>query len=647
MNKHFRKCIFSKDILSFFFNIVVLIFILCANFSYAGVEIKTISPEPKKINGKSFKNTHLVDGKTDSSRMWVSAGSAFWVQSAPITIEMDVDPIRDGDSNMAGLIKIHTAERESSGIRLLKRVDVYGQSDLDKQFHIGSWQKEEGIKKKSLIGDDIWIAVPIVGGFKKYTLVLHGEGRFVTLDEISLTYSDNATGKKERVSQSPLDDSLARISLGHALRYPVKKIIDGDSKLSISEINPWVDALDNNEGEGVSSIVFLESENSKIFRIANHSSDSLCLDLSVNKGYGYYWVEQVISTDGKRIYDPLVPIDDCRLLEKLDYVYLWIERTASDKNNSGDLNFFTENEVLLSVGLESQPKDKVIEQCFDVNIWAYQNELPIWQNKQAAYELLIGSGNNVFFVPPSMLPAINPSGLKSKNWDRLKKYVGLYTQNDSQILIYMGLTKKIKNWEAYFSTIADDELKQWLDQLQAVMAYSGFDNADWALYPFDEINAKKVDSFLDFSKRIKHANDEVRIFSNPVYSGSKSAALSSDEIKKIVVMSDIVQPSLKLYKNSVSEVFISPGTEFWVYDNPSFPAKSESLSFYKELPQQAKKIGATGVGFWSFSDTKKSSAWSDVDGQRPDWAVVYDYQDGIISSRRWAAFKEGLKIACE
>ena len=53
--------------------------------------------------------------------------------------------------------------------------------------------------------------------------------------------------------------------------------------------------------------------------------------------------------------------------------------------------------------------------------------------------------------------------------------------------------------------------------------------------------------------------------------------------------------------------------------------------------------GARGVGFWSYSDTGGSSAWEDVDGRRPDWAVVYETPRGIVSSRRWEAFREGLE----
>lgn len=54
-------------------------------------------------------------------------------------------------------------------------------------------------------------------------------------------------------------------------------------------------------------------------------------------------------------------------------------------------------------------------------------------------------------------------------------------------------------------------------------------------------------------------------------------------------------------------------------------------------------FGASGVGFWSYSDTNGSSAWNDLDGKYPDWAVVYEADNRIVSSRRWEAFREGLE----
>ena len=69
---------------------------------------------------------------------------------------------------------------------------------------------------------------------------------------------------------------------------------------------------------------------------------------------------------------------------------------------------------------------------------------------------------------------------------------------------------------------------------------------------------------------------------------------------------------------------------------------------YRLLPWWAWIYGADGIGFWSYSSTEGSSAWNDVDGRQPDWAVVYEAlapekDNRPVSSRRWEAFREGLE----
>jgi len=84
--------------------------------------------------------------------------------------------------------------------------------------------------------------------------------------------------------------------------------------------------------------------------------------------------------------------------------------------------------------------------------------------------------------------------------------------------------------------------------------------------------------------------------------------------------------------------------DWWLYSNPKSPAKLASpLHDFRLLAWWAWHYGARGIGFWSYSDTNGSSAWDDLDSRRPDWAVVYESPDGIVSSRRWEAFREGLE----
>jgi len=86
------------------------------------------------------------------------------------------------------------------------------------------------------------------------------------------------------------------------------------------------------------------------------------------------------------------------------------------------------------------------------------------------------------------------------------------------------------------------------------------------------------------------------------------------------------------------------GASMWIYHVPSSPAKQESpLNGYRLLAWRASALGASGVGFWAYGDTARSSAWDDLDGIQPDWSVVYDSESSPISTRRWEGFRQGLE----
>jgi hypothetical protein len=107
---------------------------------------------------------------------------------------------------------------------------------------------------------------------------------------------------------------------------------------------------------------------------------------------------------------------------------------------------------------------------------------------------------------------------------------------------------------------------------------------------------------------------------------------------------DYWQPSLLAVRGHLGDFFKGLQKEWWIYGNPKSPAKIGSpLHDYRLLAWWAWHYRASGVGFWSYSDTNGSSAWDDIDGRRPDWAVVYESDKGVVSSRRWEAFREGLE----
>jgi hypothetical protein len=141
---------------------------------------------------------------------------------------------------------------------------------------------------------------------------------------------------------------------------------------------------------------------------------------------------------------------------------------------------------------------------------------------------------------------------------------------------------------------------------------------------------------------IKEWNPAVQVYTDLNIYANPPIELS--DLRDVQNLVDYWQPNVLVVRSRLGDFFKELQKDWWIYGNPKSPAKLASpLHDYRMLAWWAWYYGASGVGFWSYSDTGGSSAWEDIDGRRPDWAVVYETPEGIVSSRRWEAFREGLE----
>ncbi|MDB2410056.1 hypothetical protein N9W57_05470 [Pseudomonadales bacterium] len=632
----------TQDILYGLLAVVLLLVSSVCAADKINLDIISVSPEPRESKKKNFSYDRLTDQSVNVLRMWTRAGAMSWTQPIPVVVSASVSKKFIGQK---GTVKIHMAMRQKSGVKLPARIDVYAEEADNQVHHIGEWRKEDSEIKQGRLSDSVWIEVPIANIFKNIKFVIHSDGRFLSFDELELYVRNNDDHADNRVSSAykpVVQDSLQRFSknINHQLNFDMALDLNDQPDMELQLIHSWADFPDAEQGEVLESLLFSSTERVKLLRLINRSEQERCVEPISTLPLSMSWVEPVLAVNGLKKYDPLVPVKGCKLLPTLGHAYLWLAVDSQSQPQEGNLFIKTDDETIREIMLKSERIVKKDTSCLKVDVWAYQNEKPIWNNKQQAQALLKSAGVNVFFIPPSEIPTIDAKKKQIKRWQALNQYVDFYAEESGELLLFLGLSKKSRQWDAKY-------LKSWLKKLTNLMASHGYSNESWALYPFDEINRKTYKPFIDFAKRVKRYDPKIMIYSNPVYSASSKTALSKSDVEEIISLSDIVQPDMKMADQYSSDMFTKDGAEFWIYENPSYPAKSESLSFYKELPERVVKKGASGVGFWAFSDTSKSSAWSDVDGRRPDWSAVYEYQESVIGSRRWSAFKEGVRLACE
>lgn len=637
----------TKGILSIFFGVMLLFVSSVCIARIIDLKINTLHPEPKGSKKKSFNHNLLTDGSINALRMWTRSGAVSWTQPVPVLLSASVSKKFDVKKTVgtAGLVRVHMAMRPKSGVKLPTRIDVYGESVNNQMHHIGKWQKLNKTLKKNLLSDSVWIEIPLTKIYPNIKFVFHSDGRFLSFDELELhidTERNHSSVDVSPIFEVLTEDSFQRLSKDNKnqLNIDIIPATNSESKVQLQAINAWADFPDADQGMQVDKVYFSNKNSVQLLRLINRSNQKECIELTSDFPMSMSWVEPVLTVSGLKKYDPLLPVKGCKLLPALGFAYLWLEQDGNSPLSEGTLTVKIDKQTVLELLIDAEPFKASAPSCLKVDVWAYQNEKPIWNDKRQAQNLLEYAGVNVFFIPPSKIPIIKSKQSQIKPWQQLNQYVKFYGDGNGQLLLFLGLAKKNRHWD-------ENYLRKWLRKVSKLMASYGYSKERWALYPYDEINAKTYKEFVDFSVAVKRISPKIKIYSNPVYSASSKSSLSQSEVERIVSLSDIVQPDMKLAKQYDAEIFTKNGTEFWIYENPSYPAKSESIRFYRDLPKRVLQVGASGVGFWAFSDTSKSSAWSDIDGRRPDWSSVYDYQDGVIGSRRWSAFKDGVRLACE
>ena len=81
------------------------------------------------------------------------------------------------------------------------------------------------------------------------------------------------------------------------------------------------------------------------------------------------------------------------------------------------------------------------------------------------------------------------------------------------------------------------------------------------------------------------------------------------------------------------------GKRTWFYESASGKGKSPT-GHYRYKLWTAFDQDCSGNGFWTYTDS--SDLWDDYAGT-PTYSVVYDGPDGVLSSKRWEAYRAGVE----
>ncbi len=630
------------------------------------LEVESVRPKPNyKASSWRPSPDVLVDGSFSNRIALSDATTIGWASRMTVRIDLRITLPSTGSACEGGSLKIHSLKRTRGGMRHPRFVSAYLQMDKSRYVHVGSasFAEDFGADNKGQ-----WLEVPVSSLGKKMVVFVHAQRDFFFADELEfVTRRIARTGHSASTSpeflKDPAADSRSRLRAVIAAKYreadhssvPLRR----RSALHWWEEDPW----------GRLSGSIEESPNRRRIEVSGllGETEVLCFGLLSDPDQSLTWsvaglpaalvtfseVKRILTAYDGYVFDPIVSFGDSVYPEASSPAvrYLWVQLSLSGIE-PGEHRF----SLVANLGEGTDPVEipvvlNVINQRVedgrpDAFVWSYPTDFPIWNDPVLALGDLRSHGVTAIGIPPKMIPGARLDG----RWDRIREdrlleFLSMRSPTDTLIFFtaWDRFNRKLRGNSAFEKVLTAD-IRDWLERFTALLESSGVNYSQWYLYPIDEVRGKDLEVLDKIVTAVKSIEPRIQIYANP--GSSERSPTKRAALEKIAPKIDLWQPGL-LYASGVGyEFFESLDSEWWIYANPS-PAHSAKaanpLKSYRLLGWNAFALGADGVGFWSYSDTEGSSAWDDFDGIRPDWAVVYEGENRITSSRRWEAFREGLE----
>ena len=356
------------------------------------------------------------------------------------------------------------------------------------------------------------------------------------------------------------------------------------------------------------------------------------------------------------VADPLVPLDPASLITVPagETAYLWVTI------HSGDLKA---GEYHLNLAVRPLYRRKPKTVAIKVTVWpfALPDKTPldvfVWDSNlnanesgkvgQAYREMLTSHRVNAFHIRQMPRPPCDAKGNVGEVdfAKRLDRLLDLEQGHGTWVI-------EIHYWSCgrpllaqdnhtrfpFMSEVFRNATRVYIQGLVAYLKQRGIDYDQWSLYPCDEsLNP----DFRKFAQFVKQIDPQVRIWTD-------SAGKSLEGVTAFAPYVDIWCPLYKTAERHPDRwaVMKSTGKPIWNYFCGRYMKKAPPV-YYRQTSWLAWRDGLQGVTFWT-AVTAFGDQWDDFDypDDKGDPATLYPLHDGVASSRRFEAFRDGLEDYC-
>ena len=419
----------------------------------------------------------------------------------------------------------------------------------------------------------------------------------------------------------------------------------GRDPLGVEAVNPWADHLPFNGKPSPPAIRaphLLAGEWAEMaFNVTNSTATQRAVSVAVaGLPKGAIRLQEVVFVEAfgfRTRADALLPLKETLELPAGICKQIWLSidtRNLAPGAYAGTLR--------LSDGrlLKTQPFSFVVtplkmpaQASLDINVFSYLHlNLGVADPAGMARDLAEHYVNNQTIISPYLpQPRVNAAG------------DSIGPMDFSKMDVYMDRLPQTRRWTLWTGFEWDHRqmvpiagqprrqkiFAQWLKEVIQHMKQKGYGYDQFAFLWIDEPNQENM------RKIVKPASDVLRQV-------DPQAQVWLD------ISSDNTAASLAAYENCVDiwcPTSEKLGWEFWQgkhtwhYDSASDKSRSPA-GHYRSKAWKSLAHGTTGNAFWTYTDN--SHLWDDYAGN-PTYSVVYDGPDGVVSSKRWDAYRAGVE----
>ncbi len=181
----------------------------------------------------------------------------------------------------------------------------------------------------------------------------------------------------------------------------------------------------------------------------------------------------------------------------------------------------------------------------------------------------------------------------------------------------------------------ENAFTQYVTQMRDHLAEKGVSRKQFAWYWSDEPGGERWEKYdHPASKLLKKIDPEMLVWADP------NSSVSARQLQASLPFVDLYCPAVgTLNSRAVLDVCHRTRQKSWQYVCAS-EKNQDPFAYYRWMSWKAWKNGLGGIGMWVYVDPN-AQTFSDYT-RGVSYAMIYKGEKGVISSKRWDAWRQGI-----